>query len=252
MRRLMPYLLCLCAAAVAPGQDQEKASGKVSAQLDDPREILKKAQAAMSKTKAVSYNVRYRGTRWIETYVSAAEGSVMLGELSEHDIPRFRCEIKLTAPGVKESVELTAGSDGDLYYLIDKKNKTVYADIDEAVLGASNRDAQRVLMREFVAKEPLAEALKVETIELKPSEKVGDQDCYQVSIVRPERGETRLFVSKQDWLPRKVVRVYKDPERGEGSTVLELNDLIAETKCDLKKFKLVVPKGFKKTDDFAP
>ncbi len=53
------------------------------------------------------------------------------------------------------------------------KTKTVYADMDEAVLGTHSRNVQRVLLGEFVAKEPRAEDLKAEKVELKEAVEIG-------------------------------------------------------------------------------
>ena len=255
MRQMIPFILGLCMAtgAVADQTDKTPASAdKPKAASSEPREILEKAQAALEQVKQARYTARYHGEGWVTQYVATVEGSAMLGEMSEHEIARFRCDVKLTPPKSKETMQLTAGSDGDLFFLIDPKTKTVYADMDDAVLGTHSSNAQRLLIRDFVSKEPLAEELDGKPLELKEDVNVGGETCYQVYVAISESRGITWFISRKDWLPRRVDRVYKDPEQGEGSTRLVLTDLVVGTTCDVEQFKLTVPPGFTRTDDFAP
>ncbi len=187
---MMTLILCL-AAATSVGQpggdagttDQEKSS------LSETKEVLEKAEAALKKVRHVSYEGRYEGTGWVTQYIATVEGSAMLGETAEHNIPRFRCEVKLTPPGSEETVELAAGCDGDVFFLIDSKSKTVYADIDEAVLGTHSQNLQRLLLNDFVDDEPLShlsESLEAGKLELKESVEVGGEPCHVVRAVQSE------------------------------------------------------------------
>jgi outer membrane lipoprotein-sorting protein len=260
MKRMMLPIIGLLGVAlvVTPcafsGEPEQKGAGSTAANAEaaNPKEILKKAEAALKKVKQVRYKAEYKGTEWVTAFVPSLEGTAMLGEPSQHDIARFRCEVKLTPRGESEAIELSAGSDGDLYYLIDPAKKMVFADIDEAVLGKQQRNLQRVLLRDFVAKEPLAEDLKAEKVELLGTEDVGGEPCHKVRVTRSETQRVVWYLSQKDWLPRRVVRLYKNQQGEEGSTQLLLTDLVAEPKLNAKKFELTVPKGFTKTDEFAP
>jgi hypothetical protein len=253
MNRALTCILGLgVAAASTMAQDAQPCDGSDRAKLTDPRAILKQAEEALKSVKLVRYQVKYGGTGWVAQFVAQAEGSAMLGEPSRHDIARFRCDVKLTPPGGTEAIELSAGSDGDLFFLIDPQTKTVYADIDEAVLGTHHRDLQRVLLPDFVGKEPLADALKAEKVELKENTRIGGEPCYQVRVVESETREDVWSISQNDLLPRRVDRVYREPNRGEGGTSLELTELVAATEFHLAPFELRVPDGYTKTDEFAP
>jgi len=226
--------------------------------LTDGREILKKADEAVKKIKLVEYRADYQGTAWVQQFVPAVTGTVVLGKQSKWEIPQFRCEIKLQKYGSEEVQELTAGCDGDVYFLIDPKTKTAHEDMDEAVLGTQSRDIQRALMREFSIPKPFGAILEPEegdppAIELKGTAKVGDQECYEVVIkpTGPQAPELHWFISKKDLLPRKIVRIY-DREGEKGTTELAVHDLKVDPKLDRNPFKLVPPPGFKKTDEFAP
>lgn len=253
MNRMLRVMLggCLAAAFVIAGTEPA-GGGPPEPEPGSAMEILKKSEAALRQVKLARYQAQYEGTGWVKQYVADIEGSALLGEPSKYDITRFRCEVKLTPPKSSETLELTVGCDGDLFFLIDPQAKMVYADIDQAVLGAQQRNVQRVLLQDFVAKEPLADDLKAEKVELKEATKVGDEVCYQIHVTRSETQEVNWFVSKKDWLPRRVDRVYKNPQGEQGTTRLVITNLVAESTFRAAPFKLNVPDGFTKTDEFAP
>ena len=228
-------------AGFVVAEPEETAGGSTTGETARAMEILRKTEAALKQVNLVRYQAQYEGTGWVKQYVADVEGSAMLGEPSHYDIARFRCEVKLAPPKSDETLELTAGCDGDLFFLIDPKAKMVYADIDQAVLGAQSRNVQRVLLQDFVAKEPLADDLKAEKMVLKESVKVGDEPCHQVEVTRSETRKVVWFVSKDDWLPRRVDRLYINPEGEEGATRLVLTKLVAEPTFRAAPFQLTVP-----------
>ena len=260
MGRLMLFALSLGVAIAAfttgavadqaaePAKTTEEGKGPSG----DAMAVLKKAEEALKKVKLARYKAQYKGTAWVTAYVPSIEGSAIVGELSKYDIVRFRSDVKITPTESNEVTELSAGSDGDLFYLIDPKAKIVYADIDEAVLGTHSRNARRILLQSFVDKEPLADDLKAKTVELKEAVDIGGEPCHQVLVTRSETQEVVWFISKKDFLPRRVDRLYKNPQGEVGSTELVLTDLIVKSTPDMELFKLNVPPGFTKTDEFAP
>lgn len=248
MKRMASLLGVLLLAYPAWADDKDK----TGAELTNGREILKKAGEAVKKVKLVSYKADYQGTKWVTQHVPAVTGTAILGEQSKWEIPSFFCKVKLQKYGSEETKELTAGSDGDLYFLIDPTTKMAHVDMDEAVLGSENRNIQRVLMREFSQPDPFAELLEAESIELKGTAKIGDEECYEINVKTERPPELLWYFSKKDSLPRKVVRIYKNPEGEEGTTELAVFDLVVNPKLDKDPFKLVVPPGYTKTDEFAP
>lgn len=255
MKRTTLAILCLGLALGAIIGDANKAlaqSAQAKTELSDPKEILQRAEIALKEVKSVRYHGQYKGTGWVADYVASLEGSAMLAEPSKHDVPRFHCELKMTPPKSSDTMDVTAGCDGDQFYVIDSETKMVHSDMDQAVLGSQSSNIQRVLMQDFVAKEPLAEDLKAEKFQLREDTEVGDQMCYQVHVIRSESQEVTWFISQKDWLPRRVDRLYKDPKKGEGTTQLIVTDLVALPTFSPARFKLTVPEGFTRTDDFAP
>lgn len=248
MKRIVCILGVLLLAYPVLADEKDKAS----AASTEGREILKKAGEAAKKVKLISYKADYQATKWVTQYVPAVTGTVILGEQSKWEIPSFFCKVKLQKYGSEETKEFTAGSDGDVYFLIDPTTKMAHEDMDQAVLGSESRNIQRVLMREFSQPEPFAELLEAESIELKGTAKIGEEECYEVNVKTERPPELLWYFSKKDFLPRKVVRIYKNPEDEEGTTELTVLDLVVSPKLDKDLFKLVVPPGHTKTDEFAP
>ncbi len=52
--------------------------------LTDPREILKRADAAMKAVKTVSYEAKYTSEGWVKPFVADVEGKVVLGPDGEY------------------------------------------------------------------------------------------------------------------------------------------------------------------------
>lgn len=253
------------------------ANGRACAQ-DEAREILKKANAATKLVKRISYHAQFTGTGWVIKFVADVRGTTVMDGRSEWDIDRFRSKVKLRKPRKDDSDEstdgskeksktedpwssevqaYTAGSDGDVYFLIDPAAKMAYEDMDPAVLGSNGRNIQRLVLPQFSAEEPFKKELEAESVELIGTESVAGEDCYRLTIKTCETSPAAVdwYFSKKDWLPRKVVRIYnnrKDPEGEPGTTELTISRLVLNPKLSKNPFKLVVPPGFTKTDDFAP
>lgn len=221
----------------------------------DGRTVVTKAAAAIKRAKMVSYTAEYTATGWVAKFVANVQGKALVGKQSKWEIARFRCDVKLRKPGSTEVRELSAGCDGEQFFLVDPVAKTAYQDMDPAVLGKNGRDVQRVVMEEFSSPEPFKEQLEAETIELTGTESVAGVECYRVHIKSDTPPEVDWFFSKKDRLPRKVIRTYanrQDPEGEAGTTQLVISDLVVNPELEKDPFTLVVPEGFAKTDDFAP
>lgn len=260
MRRTMCWILgsglllgTASTAATAPAVRSRVHHGSSEA-LD----ILKKSEAALTKVEQVSYQGKFKGTGWVAKRVPKVEGTAVVGSPSEWDIIRFVAEVKLTPRDSSETLEFSVGSDGDVYFLIDPKTKTAYEDMDPVVLGTHSRDLQRLVMREFVSPHPFGEKLKPETLELKGTETVGGVECYKILIKGdgtnsdPDR---ILLIARKDLLPRGIRRIYpppRDSDGAPGTTELMVTDLKVNPTFKQNPFKLVVPPGFTKTDEFAP
>lgn len=224
---------------------------------EDGRAILKKSVLALKKIKLVSYEGEYRTAGWITERLGLrlVKGQAVLGGQSKWGLDRFRCDATLELVDQKKPQHLTAGSNGDLFYLIDHRTKTVYEDIDSGVLGTHGPHLQRILMREFNQEKPFREELAKAEITLDGNEEVDGTMCHKLSISGVGSADTSIwFISKTDYLPRRVHRIYAaQNESGEsGSTVLTISNISIDPKFGMSPFRAYPSEGFTKTDDFAP
>ena len=219
-------------------------------ELSDAAAVLSKAQAAAKQADIVRYTVQYLPSGWLTSRVPRIEGTVIVGDQSKWKLDRFRCDIKIRKPDSEETVELTAGCDGEVYFLIDPRTKTAHEDMDPTVMGSNSRNVQRVVLSALGAAEPYSDEIKAEKKELREAVKIGEVECHQVYAKLTER-EVLWFFSKTDFLPRRLERVATNPA-GEVATVqLTVTGLVVNPKPSSNPFKLVVPEGYKKTDQFA-
>lgn len=238
------FFLSSAAAQVATKKDGE---------LTDGMEILKKADAAIKSVRLVQYKAAARGLGVDETRSPTTEGRAVLSGWQNLGPAKYRYEVKVRPPKSEDVQEYTAGSDGDITYLIDPAKKMVYADMDPAVLGSAGRMVRAISVGKLVNPEGFADELKAEKIELKGSTKVEEIDCYEVQItLGGDRGESTWAIAKTDFLPRRIVRTFPRPNGEKGGREVVLTDVKINSNPDKDPFALTVPEGFTKTDDFAP
>ncbi len=235
--------------ALASGQDAAKKAGD----LTDAIEILKKADEASKAVDFVQYQATAVGTGAAESRVGKASGTVTLKGRKNNAPVQYRYDIKVQAPGSSDEKDITVGSDGKTYFLIDTKEKKVYEDIDPAVVGTSGRGVRGLVMAEYGHATPFTDEIKGTKQELKGSTKVGDEDCYEIHVTYTEGGQEATWCfSKKDFLPRRVERFFQMPTGEKGSSILSVTKITLNPKLDKDPFALVIPEGFTKIDDFAP
>ena len=222
---------------------------------DSPQAIMKKARDAAIAVRRVRYTAEYVATGWVREYVPTVKGAVLVGEQSKWDITKFRSNVKII-PNEKgdakdDPMELTAGCDGELFYVIDAKTKTFYEDIDPEVMGSHARDIQRVVLSELASPKPYEKELEAKDLTIKSIPEVSGERCFELHATVEDR-EVVWYIAWSDFLPRRFVRIYKNPEDEVATTQLTLTDLEVNPKLPGNPFKAKVPPGFKKTDEFAP
>jgi len=225
----------------------------LAADLTDPTEILNKANDATKQTKIVSYNATFKATGAVEAKSPAVSGSVIMTRMKNNAPENFFVKGKVQEPGSSDVKEVTAGGNGEKFFVIDMQSKKAYEDIDQAVMGKTGRPLTRLFMLELVHPAAFDDEIKGETKELKGSAKVGDVDCYQIYVkyAQPDL-EANWYIAKSDFLPRKVERIFKTQDGEKAGMDLTISDLNTSPKTDADTFKLKLPEGFTKVDDFAP
>lgn len=249
MRSSMIMILGLACLAVAVRADQTKEAPSAGG---DGAAVLEKARESMKSLTAVKYKADYKATGWLVERVPQISATVLLAGQSKWKIDRFHFEGTVQPPKAEAGKKVTAGCDGDFYFLIDEESKTVYEDIDPAVLGSSGRTIPRVVISGFTSGDPLAEERKAEKVELRESVDVNGEVCEQVVVTNEGGRQTIWYISKKDYLPRRMDRVIDHPDNGLGTTEMVLSHLETNPTIEGKPFKVVVPRGFSKSEDFAP
>lgn len=241
-------VMFLCAGPMlATAQELPKKDGPSA----EAMEFAKKTADALVTAKVVTYKATYTPTGWVAKEVPTVEGTATVGDQSKQKVDVFVVNVKIRKAGSEDVAELSAGSDGNEYFLIDPKSKTCYKDLDPAVLGANTRNLQRIVLRDFGVPDPLAGVMKNGEIELRGEVKVGNEDCRELYMKSRDTGTAVWAVSKKDFLPRKVTRLIKN-EQGEASTELVFSDLVVNPQFIRNPFEMICPEGYKKTDEFAP
>ncbi len=251
MRRVLVLTATMFLGTVTwAGETDKKAEN-----APDGAALLKMAASAVKSVKSVSYSADYKATGWLTKFVPNAVGKAALGERSKWDLEKFRSEVKITPAGSNETIELTAGCDGDVFFLIDPATKKAHQDMDPAVLGKQSRNVQRVLMKVLVDPQAFKDELKSEKIEWKGVESVNGEDCNVVAATLEGGQQNVWYLAKKDSLPRRLLRILPDRENpsGEnGTTDLVLSGFSSNPKFSTDPFQLIVPEGFTRTDEFAP
>jgi len=247
-RSVMVFCFCLPAFA----QD----APKKEADLTDGKEILKRADAAAKAVRVIKYNAVAKGLGADEAKRPTVEGSAFFGGWTSGAPARSIVECKVTKPGSTDVAEYVAGNDGETVYLVDFAAKTVYADMDAAVLGSAGRIIRSILLTKIVDPDAFKDELAAEKVELKGVTKIGDQDCYEIAVdYGPFNGEGVWFFSKTDFLPRRIDRFFPMPGGEKSGRQVILSDVVVNPRPptdNVDPFALEVPEGFKKTDEFAP
>lgn len=244
----LPVLLFASLVSAQPAADGQAADPRDPAAL----EILRKVDAKIKTVHAVSYSGTTRPEGAATAFAGAAEGDIVAEGWLGGVPARFRTHVKAAMPGSEESVELTGGGNGDIYYLIDHNAKKAWADMDPAVMGRTGRAVQGFGMIEFLHDRPFDDELNAEAVELLEEQEVAGEPCYRIRVVYAGgQGESTWLFSKNDLLPRRRVQKFSTPQ-GEGALEITITDLQVNPTLEAKLFEFSLPEGYEQIDDFAP
>ncbi|MCO6436265.1 MAG: hypothetical protein J5J06_04170 [Phycisphaerae bacterium] len=260
MRTLIAFGLILIGPAVAFAQDapEEKAPPKVQrdeAKHQEAVELLKKVDAAAKAVETCRYDSTWKPTGFLAERMGSASGRVLLGAKVESagGAHKMKVTTKIQRTPSAEVAEYTTGFDGDEFYLIDPTSQKVHADIDPGVVGTDGQNARAIVMQEFAHPTPFSDEINSDSAEILRKEMFDGQECSVVHVVYAGgRGEAVWWFSNKDYLPRQREQLFKNPDGERGSWVLTITNLEIAPEWQDKAFALVVPEGYKKTDEFAP
>ena len=249
MKRTTCMLLCLCLASVATYAEDKKAG-----EMTDPVEILKKLDAAAKAVKIVQYETKVEGEGAMAARIGKIEASFIVTGWLSGGPEKYAADATVTMPGATAPRKISVGSDNDMFYIVDHQGKKAYEDIDPAVMGPAAGVFQRAAVIEFVHPTPFSDEINGRSQELKGSKIIAGEDCYEVHVVyQAERAPEAIWsISKKDFLPRQRVDIYTMPDGGKAEVTKTITKLVVAPKLADGVFKLKLPEGYTKTDDFAP
>lgn len=250
MNRILCLTLTALLAAPAFAADDQPATNE----LTDPVEILRKMDAAAKAISSVSYDTEFTGAGELAKHLPSGKASVVMEGWGGDRFPKkFHVDVEGRLPGAADAKHYTGGCDGENYYLVDHADKTVYEDIDPKVMGAAGQLVTAPVMIEFVHESPFNDEINGKNQTLKGSEKIGDVDCYVIALEYANAPQsTTWYVGKKDFLPRCRTDRFEQPNVGTIEIRRTLTNVVPSPKIGEDTFKLKVPDGFKKSDDFAP
>jgi outer membrane protein assembly factor BamB len=228
-------------------------SSTVDEDVSEAIAILRKVDAAAKAVHGVQYKASVVPSGFATNFASAAEGEGIMFGWTGSTPERFWTRVETTRQGSDERVELEGGGNGDMFFLVDHQTKKAYYDMDPNVMGSGARALRGVGMIEFVHPAPFDDELNGDKTELLGTEKVHGEECYKIHVVyQGGQGTSTWFFSTKDYLPRRRIRQFTDPEQGEGALDITIAELTVDPEIDPSRFTLELPDGFEQIDDFAP
>ncbi|MCP4201332.1 MAG: PQQ-binding-like beta-propeller repeat protein [bacterium] len=224
---------------------------------EDPNEpealrILRKVDAATKAVSGVRYKATSKPSGAATNFAAPTAGDALMFGWTGTGPENFHTNVKSTRVGSDEPIELTAGGDGDLYFLIDHKTQKAYVDMDPNVTGSGGRTLGNIRMIEFIHPTPFDDEINGDKAELMGTENVAGVECYKIHVTYAGgQGESTWFFSTQDYLPRRRIRIFNTPQ-GEGAIDITVSELSVDPDVVPAAFKLELPEGYERVDDFAP
>jgi thiol-disulfide isomerase/thioredoxin/outer membrane lipoprotein-sorting protein len=225
-----------------------------AAQEPNPKDIVKKADAATKAVKAVSYAGEFHGEGRFKDQVPKITGKAMLkkgGDEENAGQPiwaslkaSFRVEGKIQPPDEDEAAAFTVVFNGKQGLRLAPADKT-FGRADGAKAAALVGPAESLLMQEYIHPNPFGDEINGQTLKYEGTKKIGDVDCDVIYVVyQAGAGKARWFFGKDDHLPRRVDRIMGGDK---DAVVLVVTDLKLDPKIDEATFSVKPPEGYKET-----
>ncbi|MDH3745418.1 MAG: PQQ-like beta-propeller repeat protein, partial [Acidobacteriota bacterium] len=217
------------AAAVTAEATEAMEAMDTADEISEGLAILRKVDAAAKAVQAVRYKATVKPSGFASTFVSAAEGEGIMTGWNGQTPERFWARVKVSEEGSDEPVEISGGGNGELFFLINHQTKKAYQDMDPGVLGSSGRALTTMGMAEFVHPAPFDDEMNADKADLLGTEEVAGEECYKIDVVYSGgRGQSTWFFSTEDYLPRRRIRRFTDPERGEGAIEITMAEVMVD------------------------
>ncbi len=234
MKESASLALTLVVAASALAQD-----------MKDPREILRKADAATKNVQAAQYEAQYEGLGGVKDAAMQVSGKAMLQKI-DADNNQYRILIRAQArkPGSERTVAVEIGTDGQTWFAIWPSEKKVSKGEGGWAFGGATV-AGALMMPEYVRAAPFVDEINADKAELQGVEAIAGERCYKIQVEYAEGSSPSIwYFSTSDFLPRRLDRLGKNASGETVGTSLTLRDLAINPEISETTFALNVPEGF--------
>jgi hypothetical protein len=216
-------------------------------------EILGKARTAIRAVNAVRYTATATPGGFAESFFSPAQGQLIMVGWNGMTPLKFYAHVETLAPGSERAIELTGGSDGTTFFLVDHHAKRGYEAADPAVRGSGASPIRGLGIVEFVEWSPFDDELRAPTIELVGTEEIDGKWCYRIRVVDADgQGESIWYFEKTTYLPLRREQRFSIPDEGEGTLIRTVSDLEVNPEIDPVVFKMALPPGYERINSAAP
>ncbi len=226
-----------------------------AATAEDAKSIMLKADEAIKKVYYVKYDALFQGTGFMVNTAPIVKGQTIQRGKERTGYGQYRFDVQEAKyPGSEEKLSFVSGHDGKIYYLLDPQKKVAYVQPSKDKLGSKGRLGDAIGMQYFAHPEPFADDLAATTLRLVGSSTVGDQECWEIAVTYadPNKGKGVWFISKKDYLPRRMDRLVVHPETQQPGSMqwIFTNLTIVPSKDHDVVFEL--PEGYTESKDPVP
>ena len=238
---------------VAPG---------VGADTEDPKKILIAANQALSKVHSVAYEANYQGIGAFATRASVSMGSVKLVRLASGNpfISKLAAQGKSYRTGRSEANPFQVAFDGQTVFRLHLSEKS----LEQKILSGSDPNERdlgfvtgfigagpyQLIMFEYILEDSFRKQINASTLEYEGRTVIDSIPCHVVYVEYDKQPNGRIrrerwFLSRSDYLPRKVEWLAVDDKGKHGAYVLTLSHVRTNMPLDDVDFRIRLRKGFK-------
>jgi len=246
MKRVYLLLLTLCWCGIATAQQVPDINDVYAADqgpdptrlgpAQDPGEVLDDFEKQLLGYQRLDYTVKVTITGTTDDLSSSFEGNVAIGRSPGGDLDRFRIDMTGSTPS-DESIDLTLGSSGDGFYVIDRARQTI-SEFDSRDGSSALGDVARYVLISDLTTSGLP------VVPGRPDAGATGELVHFVDSVQSEH--VYCLFSEQDKLPRLIERVVLGPDERARVVRTVIANLQVDGDTPKKFFEPNAPKRYRR------
>lgn len=225
------------------------------ATAEDAKSIMLKADEAIKKVYYVKYDALFQGTGFMVKTAPTVKGQTIQRGKERTGYGQYRFDVQEAKyPGSEEKLSFVSGHDGKIYYLLDPQKKVAYVQPSKDKLGSKGRLGDAIGMQYFAHPEPFADDLAATSLRLVGTNKVVDEECWEIAVTYadPNKGKGVWYISRKDYLPRRMDRLVIHPETQEPGSMQWIFTNLNIVPAKENDVAYVLPDGYTESKDPVP